>query len=294
MKQKKAEQTYLRILSSYYECTSCKSYRLLLSIPANGTNARSLVLFGSLKNRWAGVELRTHNRTPESTDTSNHAPLPTALPADVIGWTNTDRTLHPLASHHEWTRWEENWAELEGSLLWGLYRTAPTLIVYKTSYPHAILQKVRSDTKKWKKWLSRFRTRTPKSQLSQHACKHATKLIPSAGIPGACTVKVAGKSAQWLSRTKQNTHGEKVPHSSPWGTPKSTCAIRIRTRHKANTICGHMLGVYRKSLGRIGPVVRENEAKYAWGESSPWGTSPFPMGNPKISFCSSHQTGVKT
>jgi len=90
-----------------------------------------------------------------------------------------------------------------------------------------------------------------------------------------------------LDRTLKNEKND-LAHFDRGGQ-KSTFAFRTRTPQQANTTCGHMLSTYCESLRVIGPVVVENDAKSAWGESSPWGT----MGNPKTNFRMRHQTSTK-
>jgi hypothetical protein len=62
--------------------------------------------------------------------------------------------MNRLTYNYELTQWEENRSEVEGSLLWGLYRTIPTLIVYKVGYFALFLKKGWSCTKKRFLWLS--------------------------------------------------------------------------------------------------------------------------------------------
>ena len=59
----------------------------------------------------------------------------------------------------------------------------------------------------------------------------------------------------------------RAPHrmGRPWGGRKSTFAVLLETRQNSNTICGHMPRLSHLSLEGIGPVVIENEQKYAWG-----------------------------
>jgi hypothetical protein len=111
---------------------------------------------------------------------------------------------------------------------------------------------------------------------------HARKLIPPAGMHWDSTVKVGGKSAQWLWRTKENTHGHPCPCA--WAPPahdpkKQTFAGEMETPPKVNTICGHILGLYCESLEEIGPAVMENEGKYAWAPC-PSDGHPLPMPMP--------------
>jgi hypothetical protein len=53
----------------------------------------------------------------------------------------------------------------------------------------------------------------------------------------------------------------------------------METPPKVNTIRGHILGLYCESLGGIGPVVMENEGKYAWAPC-PSDGHPLPMPMP--------------
>ena len=189
------------------------------------------------------MELRNTIEMPEWTDASPSRTASYRATSWGRCWQILIAQLDRLTYTCEWTQGEGSWSAIEGSLLWGLYRTAPTLIVYKTSYPHAFVQKVRSDTKKRKKWLSTFRPGRAKSQLLHFASEHRRKLTQPASICWAHTVQVWGRSAQWLWRTTRKAHGEKVPHGELWGTPKPTFAFAIGTRPNSNTICGHMQGV---------------------------------------------------
>ena len=49
------------------------------------------------------------------------------------------------------------------------------------------------------------------------------------------------------------------------GSQYLSFAVLIKTWLNSNTICEHMPGVSHLSLEGIGPVVMENEPKYAWG-----------------------------
>jgi hypothetical protein len=108
---------------------------------------------------------------------------------------------------------EECWNE-EGSLLWGLYRTVPTLIVYKVRYSARISKVGWSCKKKWKKWLSQFRPRRPKHDLTNSCAKHAQTLIELADIYCGLSPEMASDLAQWLLRSSRKTHEE---GSSSWG-----------------------------------------------------------------------------
>ncbi len=62
----------------------------------------------------------------------------------------------------------------------------------------------------------------------------------------------------------KNMHGDLM--GRPMGrVKKKTFAVLIKIPPNSNTICGHMLGVSHFDLEGIGPVVIENERKYAWG-----------------------------
>ena len=130
MKQR-SEQTYLRIISSKYVCTSCKSYRLLLSIQTNGTNARSfvnLVHWRTAEQEWNRAAQREPNERNQSRTSSYRA-------TSWCHWkTNTDRIKNQQTYICELTQREESQSILECSLLWELYWTVPTLIIYKLSY----------------------------------------------------------------------------------------------------------------------------------------------------------------
>ena len=84
--------------------TSCTSYRQLLSIQPRGTNARAIV-------NWFTEEppSRSGIRTQLNTNKQNikYLTAPTALPADVISLTNTDRISHQQTYICELTQVEE-------------------------------------------------------------------------------------------------------------------------------------------------------------------------------------------
>jgi hypothetical protein len=70
----------------------------------------------------------------------------------------------------------------------------------------------------------------------------------------------------------------------------------METPPKVNTICGHILGLYCKSLEGIGRAVMENEGKYAWAPLPIGWAPPAHAHAPWASlnnFCNSHPISLK-
>jgi hypothetical protein len=129
--------------------------------------------------------------------------------------TNTDQIPTQPTYTHESTQGEESHLKPKGSLLWGLCRTTPTLIVYKTRCPPRISIEVQKSTKKKQSCLCAHR---PSEEPSFRYCAHTTHILDGASDrshsrdSGTRTILQIGSEL-----VKCELHGAFSPWHGAWG-----------------------------------------------------------------------------